>query len=77
MEFFMKNVFSSISRLFFASSKFIVMLTMLSGLSTVSQSSESTYLKCNDTYYGLTGSYLESSDNIRQKNLKLNNKDKQ
>ena len=53
------------------------MLTMLSGLSTVSQSSESTYLKCNDTYYGLTGSYLESNDNIRQKNLKLNNKDKQ
>ena len=50
------------------------MLTMLSGLSTVSQSSESTYLKCNDTYYGLTSSYLESNDNIRQKNLKLNNK---
>ena len=73
----MKTTFSSISRLFFAYSKFIVMLTMLSGLSTISQSSESTYLKCNDTYYRLTGSYLESNDNIRQKNLKLNNKDKQ
>ena len=77
MEIFMKIMFSSISRLFFAYSKFIVMVTMISGLSTVANSSEATYLKCNDTYYGLTSSYLESNDNIRQKNLKLNNKDKQ
>ena len=63
----MKNIFSSISRLFFAYSKFIVMITMLSGLTTVAHSSEATYLKCNNNYYRLTGSYLESNYNIRTK----------
>tara|TARA_B100001540_G_scaffold196782_1_gene173319 strand:+ start:150 stop:515 length:366 start_codon:yes stop_codon:yes gene_type:complete len=63
----MKTIFSSISRLFFAYSKFIVMVTMLSGLSTAAQSSEPTYLKCNSKYYRLTGTYLESNYNIRTK----------
>ena len=63
----MKTMFSSVSRLFFAYSKFIVMVTMLSGLSTVAQSSEATYLKCNSKYYRLTGTYLESNYNIRSK----------
>ena len=67
METFMKTMFSSVSRLFFAYSKFIVMVTMLSGLSTVAQSSEATYLKCNSKYYRLTGTYLESNYNIRSK----------
>ena len=64
----MKNIFSSISRLFFAYSKFIVMVTMLSGLSsTLAHSSEATYLKCDSGYYRLTGTYLESNYNIRSK----------
>ena len=67
METFMKTMFSSVSRLFFAYSKFIVMVTMLSGLSTAAQSSEATYLKCNSGYYRLTGTYLESNYNIRTK----------
>tara|TARA_Y100000590_G_scaffold359562_1_gene415459 strand:- start:1039 stop:1422 length:384 start_codon:yes stop_codon:yes gene_type:complete len=67
MEIFMKTMFSSISRLFFAYSKFIVMVTMLSGLSTVANSSEATYLKCDNNYYRLTGTYLESNYNIRTK----------
>ena len=66
----MKTMFSSVSRLFFAYSKFIVMVTMLSGLSTVAQSSEATYLKCNSKYYRLTGTYLESNYNIRTKKFK-------
>jgi len=67
MEIFMKTIFSSISRLFFAYSKFIVMATMLSTLSTVVHSSEATYLECNDNYYRLTGTYFESNYNIRTK----------
>ena len=67
MEIFMKTIFSSISRLFFAYSKFIIMVTMLSGLTTVAQSSEATYLKCDSGYYRLTGTYLESNYNIRSK----------
>ena len=63
----MKTVFSSISRLFFAYSKFIVMVTMLSTLSTVVHSSEATYLKCDSQYYRLTGTYLESNYNLRTK----------
>ena len=63
----MKTIFSSFSRLFFAYSKFIVMVTMLSGLSTAAQSSEATYLTCNDRYYRLTGTYMESNYNIRTK----------
>ena len=67
----MKTMFSSISRLFFAYSKFIVMLTILSGLSsTAVHSSEATYLKCNSKYYRLTGTYLESNYNIRTKKFK-------
>ena len=66
----MKTIFSSISRLFFAYSKFIVMLTILSGLSsTAVHSSEATYLKCNSEYYRLTGTYLESNYNIRTKSF--------
>ena len=64
----MKTIFSSISRLFFAYSKFIVMVTILSGLSsTLAHSSEATYLKCGSGYYRLTGTYLESNYNIRTK----------
>ena len=63
----MKTIFSSISRLFFAYSKFIVVVTMLSGLTTVAHSSEATYLKCGSGYYRLTGTYLESNYNIRSK----------
>ena len=68
----MKIIFSSISRLFFAYSKFIVMLTMLSALSTVTYSSESTYLECNDKYYMLGGTYIESNYNIRTKKFNYN-----
>ena len=64
----MKTVFSSISRLFFAYSKFILMVTMLSGLSTVVQSSDVTYLKCNNSKYNRhSGTFLESNYNIRTK----------
>ena len=70
MEIFMKTIFSSISRLFFAYSKFIVMAAMLSTLSTVAHSSEATYLECNDRYYKLTGVYLESNYNVRTKKFK-------
>ena len=63
----MKTIFSSISRLFFAYSKFIVMATMLSTLSTVAHSSEATYLECDNKYFRLTGAYLESNYNIRTK----------
>ena len=67
----MKTIFSSISRLFFAYSKFIVMLTMLSALSTTTvNSSEKTYLKCNDNCYGVADIYLESNYNIRSKKIK-------
>ncbi len=74
MEIFMKTMFSSISRLFFAYSKFIVMVTMLSGLSTIANSSEATYLTCNDNYYRLTGTYYESNYNIRTKKFKNKHK---
>ena len=64
----MKIIFSSISRLFFAYSKFILMVAMLSTVGTVAHSSEATYLKCDDSkYYRLTGTYLESNYNIRTK----------
>ena len=66
----MKNIFSSISRLLFAYSKFIVMVAMLSGLSTVAHSSDATYLECDDKYYRLTGTYFESNYNIRTKKFK-------
>ena len=66
----MKNIFSSLSRLFFAYSKFILMVMMLSTLGTVVHSSEATYLECNDRYYKLTGVYLESNYNVRTKKFK-------
>ena len=69
----MKTMFSSISRLFFAYSKFIIMLTMLSALSTTRvNSSETAYLKYNDNYYGVADIYLESNYNIRSKKIKNN-----
>ena len=71
MEIFIKTIFSSISRLFFAYSKFIVMVTMLSGLSsTVAHSSEGLYLECDGKYFRITGTYLESNYNIRTKKFK-------
>ena len=74
MEIFMKTMFSSISRLFFAYSKFIVMVTILSGFSTGANSSEIAYLECDARYFKLTGTYLESNYNIRAK--KFTNKSK-
>ena len=72
MEIFMKTIFSSISRLFFAYSKFIVMLLMLSTLNTTTvNSSETIYLKCNNNYYGIEDIYLESNYNIRSKKIKI------
>ena len=70
----MKTMFSSISRLFFAYSKFIVMVTILSGFSTGANSSEIAYLECDGRYFRLTGAYLESNYNIRTK--KFTNKSK-
>ena len=68
----MKAIFSSISRLFFAYSKFIVMLLMLSTLNTITvNSSETIYLKCNNNYYGIEDIYLESNYNIRSKKIKI------
>ena len=63
----MKIIFSSISRLFFAYSKFILMVMMLSTLGAVAHSSEATYLECDDKYYRLTGTYFETNYNIRTK----------
>ena len=49
------------------------MITMLSALKTAAvNSSEVTYLKCNDKCYGLTRIYLESNYNIRSKKIKNN-----
>jgi len=66
----MKIIFSSISRLFFAYSKFILMVMMLSTLGTIVHSSEATYLECDDKYYRLTGTYFETNYNIRTKKFK-------
>jgi len=66
----MKIIFSSISRLFFAYSKFILMVMMLSTFGTAVNSSEATYLECDDKYYRLTGTYFESNYNIRTKKFK-------
>ena len=67
----MKVIFSSISRLFFSYSKFILSLVFLSTLGTnvnASSSSEFTYLKCNDSYYRLSGEFFSMNYNIRTKN---------
>ena len=66
----MKTIFSSISRLFFAYSKFVLMLMMLSAFGTSAQSSEPTYLECNNKYYRLSGLYFETNYNIRTKKFK-------
>ena len=64
----MKIIFSSISRLVFSYSKFLLMLTMLSTLGTPSFSNDNfqfTYLKCNDRYFRLNGEFSDSNYNIR------------
>ena len=64
----MKIIFSSISRLIFSYSKFLLTLTVLSTLGTPTFSNDNsqyTYLKCNDRYYRLSGEFLESNYNIR------------
>ena len=68
----MKLIFSSISRLFFAYSKFLASLFILSTLGTSVNASnpEFTYLKCNDNYYRLSGNYLSSNYNVRTKKFK-------
>ncbi len=67
----MKIIFSSISRLIFAYSKFFAGLVLFSSLGTIVHSSElPTYLKCNDSYYRLTGIYLSSNYNVRTKKFK-------
>ena len=68
----MKIIFSSISRLIFAYSKFFAGLILLSSVGTIVHSSEGpTYLKCNDSYYRLTGFYLSSNYNVRTKPAEL------
>ena len=76
MEIFMKTIFSSISRLFFAYSKFIAMVTMLSALSTTAQSSETANIMSKFKYYSLKGFYLESNYNVRTKKFKINERGK-
>ena len=67
----MKIIFSSVSRLIFAYSKFFAGLVILSSIGTFAHSSEGpTYLKCNDSYYRLTGFYLSSNYNVRTKKFK-------
>ena len=67
----MKLIFSSISRLIFSYSKFIASLVFLSSVGTFAQSAEAyTYLKCDDRYYRLTGTYLDSNYNVRTKKFK-------
>ena len=71
----MKIIFSSISRLIFAYSKFFAGLVILSSIGTFAHSSEGpTYLKCNDSYYRLTGLYLSSNYNVRTKKFKGSHK---
>ena len=49
------------------------MLTMLSGLNTTTVNSlETTYLKCNNNYYVVADTYLDSNYNIRSKKIKNN-----
>mgnify|MGYP001242430503 FL=1 len=67
----MKSIFSSISRLIFTYSKFLVNLIFLSSIGTFVHSAEAyTYLKCDDRYYRLSGTYLDSNYNVRTKKFK-------
>ena len=67
----MKLMFSSISRLIFSYSKFLTSLVFLSSIGTYAHSTEAyTYLKCDDRYYRLTGTYLDSNYNVRTKKFK-------
>jgi len=67
----MKIIFSSISRLIFAYSKFFTSLLILSSIGTIVHSSEGqTYLKCNDSYQKLIVTYLDSNFNVRTKKFK-------
>jgi len=71
----MKIIFSSISRLIFAYSKFFAGIVLFSSIGTIVHSSEGpTYLKCNDSYYRLTGFYLSSNYNVRTKKFKESDK---
>ena len=64
----MKLIFSSISRLIFSYSKFLASLIFLSSIGTFVHSAEAyTYLKCDDRYYRLSGTYLDSNYNVRTK----------
>ena len=64
----MKIIFSSISRLIFAYSKFFAVLVLLSSIGTFAHSSEGpTYLECNGRYYKLTGTSIQSHYNVRTK----------
>ena len=67
----MKLIFSSIFRLIFSYSKFLASLIFLSSIGTSVHSAEAyTYLKCNDRYYRLSGTYLDSNYNVRTKKFK-------
>ena len=67
----MKLIFSSISRLIFSYSKFLASLIFFSSVGTFAHSAEAyTYLKCNDRYYRLSGTYLDSNYNVRTKKFK-------
>ena len=67
----MKLIFSSISRLIFSYSKFLASLVFFSSIGTFAYSAEAyTYLKCDDRYYRLTGTYLDSNYNVRTKKFK-------
>ena len=71
----MKSIFSSISRLIFTYSKFLVSLIFLSSIGTFVHSAEAyTYLKCNDRYYRLSGTYLDSNYNVRTKKFRYSHK---
>ena len=70
-DLFMKIIFSSISRLIFSYSKFLASLVFLTSIGTFAHTAEIyTYLKCDDRYYRLTGTYLESNYNVRTKKFK-------
>ena len=47
------------------------MVIMISATSTAAISSDVTYLECNDKYYKLTGTYIQTHYNIRSKNLQV------
>ena len=71
----MKIIFSSVSRLFFSYSKFLAGLILLSGFSTFAYASDQpTYLKCNNSYYKLTGVEMRSNYNVRTKKFKYSSR---